>query len=489
MKKLVIFVILYTLYSIHYTQSALALYSPDSVPNNKFGVHILNPSEIETAAKFINSSGGDWGYVTVPIQPTERDLPKWQEFMQKCKDLHLIPIIRITTIPQGGTWEKGKDTDLVDFANFLNDLSWPVENRYIILFNEVNRSAEWGGAVEPAKYTEIVKNARSIFKERSEHFFLLGPGLDDALPDSSTSMSAKKYLTAMYQHDEAVWSYFDGFAFHSYPNPGFSQPPRDSGFPSLVSYRYLFTQYKLADKPVFITETGWDQFKVNANLLPGYWTKAWDIWSNDPRVVAVTPFLLDGGSGFPQFTLKNSDGTYTPSGAALSNIPKLPGNPKPGLVSTKSETNSTHQSTIQGSSWKHSSSLLKLENIFRVILGLTTKSIIKINDQSLLVEQAQTPAQWEKGLSGRDHLVGVDGMIFLFTHYHIPIFWMKDTRIPLDILWIAGDTIIEITPNVPIPHTDNLPTYSPSVSVDTVLELPAGYSESNNIKVGDKLTL
>lgn len=489
MKKLFIFLILYAFYSIHYTHSAHALYSPASVPNNKLGVHILNPSELDTAANFVNSSGGDWGYVTVPIQPTDRDLPRWQEFMQKCKDKHLIPIIRITTIPQGGTWESGKDTDLVDFANFLNDLSWPVENRYIILFNEVNRSAEWGGVVEPAKYTEIVKNARAIFKERSEHFFLLGPALDDALPDSSTSMSAKKYMTEMYKHDAAVWSYFDGFAFHSYPNPGFSQPPKDSGFPSIVSYRYLFSQYKLVDKPVFITETGWDQTKVKPDLLPEYWNKAWDIWSRDARIIAVTPFLLDGGTGFPQFTLKNSDGTYTPSGAALVNIPKLPGNPKPGIASVKVLPNTTHQSAQQGKSWKRSSSLLTLENIFRVIIGLPTKAYITINDKRLLVEQAQTPTQWEKGLSDRDQLDGVDGMIFLFTHYHIPIFWMKDTRLPLDMLWIAGDTIVEITPNVPVPTSDTLPTYSPQSAVDTVLELPAGYSESNNIKVGDRISL
>ncbi len=108
-------VILFTITFLLSTYArAHALYDPNSVPNNKMGVHILHPSEVETAAKLVNSSGGDWGYVTVPIQPVDRDLFKWQEFMKKCSKLHLIPIIRITTIPTGGTWDSAQATDLVD---------------------------------------------------------------------------------------------------------------------------------------------------------------------------------------------------------------------------------------------------------------------------------------------------------------------------------------------------------------------------------------
>ena len=59
----------------------LAIYDPRTVPNNKAGVHILSPSEITSAANLVNSQGGDWGYVTIPIQPTDRDKDKWQTFM------------------------------------------------------------------------------------------------------------------------------------------------------------------------------------------------------------------------------------------------------------------------------------------------------------------------------------------------------------------------------------------------------------------------
>jgi uncharacterized membrane protein (UPF0127 family) len=427
----------------------------------------------------------------VPIQPTDRDLIKWQQFMEECKDKKVIPIIRITTIPTGGTWDSAQATDLVDFANFLNELHWPTENRYIVLFNEVNQSREWGGVVDPRKYTDIVKNARIIFKERSEHFFLLGPALDDALPDSTTSMSAKRYMTAMYAHDGAVWSYFDGFSFHSYPNPGFTQPPRQNTFPGITSYRYLFTQYKLADKPVFITETGWDQTKVSEPKIKEYWNTAWDIWGSDPRVVAITPFVLSGDDAFPIHSLTNKDGSLSASGQAIKDIIKIKGAPKPGIIEEKSSssTDSEHLSGDLAHSYKRVQALHKLENIFRVILGLPVKSLITLGSQELVVELAQTPAQWEKGLSGRNTLEGIDGMLFLFPHYHIPLFWMKDTVIPLDMIWIKNNQVFEITPNVQPNSSATPPTYSPSQAVDTVLEVPAGWSKANNIQTGDMLTI
>jgi uncharacterized membrane protein (UPF0127 family) len=454
------------------------------------GVHILSPDEIDAAKSLANSSGGDWGYVTVPIQPVDRDLEKWQKFMHEAREKHLIPIIRITTIPTGGTWDAGADTDLVDFANFLNALDWPVENRYIILFNEVNQSREWGGIVDPVKYTQIVKNARTIFKERSEHFFLLGPALDDALPDSTTSMSAKRYLAAMVAHDSAVWSYFDGIAVHSYSNPGFAQPPRRNTFPGVTSYNYFFTQFKLADKPVFVTETGWDQTKVTNQKLKDYWTTAWEIWNTDPKVAAVTPFVLDGGGAFPVFTLKKPDGSLSESGQAVFNLPKVAGNPKPGVREDKQFAgDATHLSGNLARSFRTVRALHKLENIFRVILGLPAKGLITLGSHELVVEMAQTPPQWEKGLSDRDAMQGIDGMLFLFPQYHVPVFWMKDTRIPLDMIWLKDNQVVEITENVPVATSDNLPTYSPKIPIDMVLEVSAGWSQANNLQVGDTLII
>ncbi|KKT34448.1 MAG: hypothetical protein UW23_C0038G0006, partial [Candidatus Collierbacteria bacterium GW2011_GWA1_44_12] len=108
------------------------------VPNNKVGIHILFPEEIENAAKLVNNDyKGSWGYVTIPIQSTDRDRVKWQKFLDKCKDLKIIPLIRVATVPEGTSWVEPNDYDLIDFANFLGDLKWPIANRYVIFFNEV----------------------------------------------------------------------------------------------------------------------------------------------------------------------------------------------------------------------------------------------------------------------------------------------------------------------------------------------------------------
>lgn len=471
-------------------RKAFAIYSPLSVPNNKVGVHILSPDELDAARALVNTQGGDWGYVTVPIQPTDRDKAKWQKFMHQCSDFHLIPIVRITTIPLGGTWEEGKDTDLVDFANFLNELDWPIENRYIVLFNETNRDQEWGGIVNPESYAHIVKNAATIFKERSKDFFVLGPSLDSALPNSNTSMSASNYLKAMENTDPNIWNYFDGWSSHSYPNPDFSASPAKTGWTSIVSYRTEMASLHLSKKPVFITETGWNINTIPYDRIQSYWRQAFNIWNLDSQVVAVTPFVLSGGSQFKSLSLIAENGK-TPSYLAIESLPKVKGEPKIGSTEEPEKPSSPTLTTSAEQSDKtiEPDFLLKIENFFRVLLGLLPRGYVQIADNTIDVEIAKTPRDWEKGLSGREHLYDNHGMLFVFPYEHTPEFWMKDMNFDIDIIWIKIGTIVDITKNVKRSEGSELPTYSPSSPVDTVLEVPAGYSDENNLQVGDVIIL
>lgn len=485
----IIYIIFITIISFIVPSSALALYDPRVVPNNKAGVHILHPSELAEAAKLVNSHGGDWGYVTVPIQPKDRDKVTWQEFMHKAKELHLIPIVRITTIPQGGTWASGHDTDLVDFANFLHELDWPIENRYIVLFNEVNRSDEWGGKVDPEKYASIVKNAYSIFKERSPDFFLLGPSLDSALPNSTTSLSAQTYLSHMATFDPLVWTYYDGWSSHSYPNPGFVASPKKTSMQSIVGYKSELAYLRLAAKPVFITETGWDQTKLSDAVITLNWSMAWQTWLADNNVVAVTPFILRGGEQFKQFSLYHDSGDYSSSGQSIFNLPKSAGTPRLIVKKEKTLTRLTQEPNWIMPFFKSSNSLLKLENIFRVVLGLPIKSLATLRDIPLVVELAQTPKQWEHGLGDRNDIGSTDGMLFVFPTKHIPIFWMKDMHFAIDIIWINDGQVVDITHNAPVESSDKLPTYSPKSPVNMVLETRALWAEENNVAIGDSLVI
>lgn len=64
---------------------------------------------------------------------------------------------------------------------------------------------------------------------------------------------------------------------------------------------------------------------------------------------------------------------------------------------------------------------------------------IKVADKIYLVELAETEEEREIGLQDRDNLAENEGMLFVFDNYDIVGFWMKDTKIPLDIIFIDDE--------------------------------------------------
>jgi hypothetical protein len=291
----------------------VAIADPLSVPNNKIGIHILFPSEILIAAKIVNNdSDGSWGYVTIPIQASDRDRTKWQTFFDQCKSNKVIPIIRVATVPDGSNWQQPNNYDLIDFANFLGDLSWPTANRYVVIFNEVNRSDEFGGYVSPETYADILSNAVDIFKNKSSDFFILPAGLDNAASNSKTSLNWRLYLERMYLRNLNIFNKIDGWTSHAYPNPDFSARPDKSGsnridsFLTDLKFIRLFTTKKL---PVFITETGWSSKNLSDHQIALYYQYVLTHqWSN-ANIVAITPFLLNAQDGaFKEFSFTSTDG-------------------------------------------------------------------------------------------------------------------------------------------------------------------------------------
>jgi crossover junction endodeoxyribonuclease RuvC len=249
--------------------SAQATYDPLAVPNNRIGIHILDPQEVIEAAKLVNSSNGDWGYVTVPIRSNDRDIAKWEKFFEECRRLHLIPIIRISTYPVKNVWERPTSFDLVDFANFLSRFSWPTKNRYIVLFNEPNHSYEWGGQVSVIEYTNLLIDASRIFKSASTDYFLLTAGLDMSAPTNNSSLEGLSFYRQMFAYRKDWPNYVDGLSVHAYPNPGFISSIYSKSKTGVKSYEYelnLLKSYGVTSKPIFITETG---TKSSQQFFPG----------------------------------------------------------------------------------------------------------------------------------------------------------------------------------------------------------------------------
>jgi len=117
---------------------------------------------------------------------------------------------------------------------------------------------------------------------------------------------------------------------------------------------------------------------------------------------------------------------------------------------------------------------------------------LQIGDKSFSLEVASAIWQQSRGLSNRSSLCPNCGMLFVFPESHIQTFWMKDTLIPLDIIFI--DTLGKIVtihtanpqPNTPI---NKLKTYSSTKNAQYVIELNAGQAKLLNLTIGQTLPL
>jgi len=104
---------------------------------------------------------------------------------------------------------------------------------------------------------------------------------------------------------------------------------------------------------------------------------------------------------------------------------------------------------------------------------------------------AKSSGERAKGLSERSSLPEDQGMIFVFTKDSKPIFWMKDTLIPLDIIWINDGKIVKIDKMVkpePGVKDSDLKKYSSQSAVDFVLEVNGGFSDKNGLKIDQTLS-
>lgn len=105
--------------------------------------------------------------------------------------------------------------------------------------------------------------------------------------------------------------------------------------------------------------------------------------------------------------------------------------------------------------------------------------------QKFLVEVARTPRQREYGLMCRKTLAADRGMLFLFDRPDIQAFWMRNTLIPLDIIYIGanGRVVSFVRSARPLDETP-LPSFGPAIAT---LELASGRTAQIDLKPGDRV--
>lgn len=142
---------------------------------------------------------------------------------------------------------------------------------------------------------------------------------------------------------------------------------------------------------------------------------------------------------------------------------------------------------------------LKLFFIFLFVAGCNSSvssseetRTIELGGETIQVEIADSPKEWELGLSYRDTLTENHGMLFVFPNESKRVFWMRGCNFNIDLAYIESDgTISEIVTMEKEPldtPLDSLKTYpSQSTAIRYALEMIGGWFEENNVSAGTKI--
>ena len=104
------------------------------------------------------------------------------------------------------------------------------------------------------------------------------------------------------------------------------------------------------------------------------------------------------------------------------------------------------------------------------------------------VEIAANDELRAQGLMYRDQLRPGTGMLFFFPEDGEYPFWMKNTHIPLDMIWIdSNKKIAHIAHDVPPCKIEDCPNYPPNATARYVLEVAGGVAKQHGLKNGDQL--
>lgn len=124
-----------------------------------------------------------------------------------------------------------------------------------------------------------------------------------------------------------------------------------------------------------------------------------------------------------------------------------------------------------------------------------TEGYFVLNNRSYALTQVDTNiSEWEQGLMNVTNMSNSTFALFVFPYSSNYPFWMKDTYVPLDMLWINNSKIVYIAANVPPCNSyninqNNCRIYTPSAEANYVIEAKAGFAQNENVTVGENITI
>lgn len=316
-----------------------ATFAKWGTPNNKFGMYInADVDQIAQTAPLINSNGGAWGWVLIPMDTRQREVGLWQGIFDAAKANRVKPLIQLFN---NNTCDVN-EMDFPGLAKFLGELAWPTKHLYISVFNEVNAKDYWCEKLAPEEYAVVLNTAIDAFKSVNPNFFVMPAGLNSSARSGPRYLDEEDYLLRMNGAVPGIFTKLDGWATHAYPQPEFSgdfyNPPSWYGIRDQIeNYKWelglLQKHFGVVNLPVFITETGWAHKEGSmpkkeyrtAAVAAGYFDDAYrNHWLPDNRIVAVMPFVWYK-SDAPNFNWKKDDGTFYPQYDVVMKFPKVSG--------------------------------------------------------------------------------------------------------------------------------------------------------------------
>ena len=113
---------------------------------------------------------------------------------------------------------------------------------------------------------------------------------------------------------------------------------------------------------------------------------------------------------------------------------------------------------------------------------------VKLRGETFTVEIADDAEEMQLGLMFRDSMAADHGMIFIYQDEGLRSFWMKNTRLSLDILFFNSEReLVDWHVDVPPCKTPQCPSYPSQVPARYVLELNAGKAAELGVEKGDIL--
>lgn len=116
-------------------------------------------------------------------------------------------------------------------------------------------------------------------------------------------------------------------------------------------------------------------------------------------------------------------------------------------------------------------------------------SFVELKGQRFSVELAETREKQALGLMFRDSMPVDHGMLFVFPNEAPRSFWMKNTLIPLDIMYFSAERKLVSVANAKPCRVEQCPAYPSEGPAKYVLELNSGRASELGLEAGDVMTL